>query len=120
MKQARLTLDDPTRAVPRRPTLIYAAGGQAQLEAFDDAGELAARIAALNPEAEAFDLSAEPWPQAYPGLDVFFGWSVYRVAAGLREWVGVAAFPEPEHKDPARRAALQAALDALRSRRAAA
>lgn len=100
----------------RRPTFIYTAGGNAQAEAFDNLHGLAQRVVAIADTAVGLTLSAQAWPCAYPGLDLFFAWSVYaRRADGSRDWIGSAAILDA----PASQ--LQAALDAaLGGRRAAA
>jgi hypothetical protein len=103
------------------PSVIYTAGGQAHLEAADALGDITARIRALNPAAAGFAVSEQAWPGAYPGLDLFFSWSVYALAPdGSRDWVASVLVPAPRDRDPAFRVALIAALVAHAPQRAAA
>ena len=94
-RQTALDLDDPTRPVPTRPSLIHFEGGQAQIEAFDDLDALGRRIVQLAGDVAGLRHSERAWPCAFPGLEVFFAWSIYRQAAdGAQTWLGSAAIQQ--------------------------
>lgn len=105
--QARLTLDDPTRPVPTRPTLFHVVGRESLAEPFDSLDALAARVAHLF-GAPAFagpvTPSAAVHQAAYPGFEMFPAWGLY--AGPDRQWVGHAAVQATP------RAQLEAALAA--------
>lgn len=92
-RQAGLGLDDPTRPVPTRPTLIHAIGGAAHVEVFDDLKALAARAVQLAGAAAGLRLAEQAWACAASGFgDTFPAWSIYVQAPdGSEDWLGSAA-----------------------------
>lgn len=108
-RQPGLGLDDPTRPVPTRPSLIHAVGGQAQLEPFDDLRALARRALQLaGPQARGLRLAAERATCAYPGLELFPAWSLYAIdAAGDEDWLASCAVQDTP------RDVLEAAIGAI-------
>ncbi len=109
-QQARLTLDDPTRPVPTRPTLFHVVGRETLAETFDSLDALAARVAHLFPGLSVAPAAAQA-QVAYPGFELFPAWGLYAGA----DWIGHAAIQATP------RAQLEAALAAAtQPRRAAA
>lgn len=87
-------LPEQAPRLPTRPMFIHTIGSQAQADSFDHLDHLVAHVRRLSGKAEGLRISERAWPCAYPGLDVFFAFSVYAIDLdGSESWLGSAAGP---------------------------
>jgi hypothetical protein len=91
-RQGRLTLDDPTRPVPTRPTLFHTVGRETLFEVHDTAAEAWARAVALAGPDATLTLASQATAQAYPGFEIFHAVTLYRAEPGRGpEWFAAIA-----------------------------